>query len=131
MTTSPTASATVTVRPLAETDLAGADRIFRLAFGTFLGMPQPEMFGGDADYIATRWRAEPEAALAAVRDGELVGSNFVTHWGSVGFFGPLTVRPDLWDRGIAKALMGPTLALLDERGVRLAGLFTFAHSPKH
>jgi hypothetical protein len=64
-------------------------------------------------------------------DRELVGSNFGTNWGSVGFFGPLTIRPDLWDRGIATRLMEPILALFDQWGTTQAGLFTFAQSPKH
>ena len=33
-----------------------------------------------------------------------MGSNFVTHWGSVGYFGPLTVHPDFWDRGVGQKL---------------------------
>ena len=119
------------VRPLTEADLSSADRIFRTAFGTFLGVPDPASFFGDADYVATRWRADPSAAFGAFRDDELMGSNFVADWGSVGFFGPLTVRPDLWDQGIAKQLMEPTVALLDERAVSLGGLFTFAQSAKH
>jgi len=121
----------VSVRGLEERDLATADRIFRQAFGTFLGVPDPLTFGGDADVVASRWRADPATALAAECDGELVGSNFVTRWGSVGFFGPLTVRPDLWDRGIASRLMEPTLDLLAHPDIRHAGLFTFAHSTKH
>ena len=87
----------VIVRPLEETDLPEADRILRLAFGTFLGLPDPSGFLGDADYVRTRWLADPAAAFAAEIDGELAGSNFVSNWGSVGFFGPLTVRPDLWN----------------------------------
>lgn len=94
-------------RPLTEADLPSADRILRLAFGTFLGLPDPESFAGDANYIATRWRADPSMAIGVDRDGEPVGSNFVTLWGSVGFFGPLTIRPDLWDQGIAKQLLEP------------------------
>src|SRR5277367_5171428 len=84
-------TAGVRVRPLAEEDLDEADRIFRVAFGTFLGMPEPEKFSGDADSIRTRWKAFPGGALAAELDGRLVGSNFAANWGSVGFFGLLTV----------------------------------------
>ena len=120
-----------TIQPLTEADLPSADRTHRLAFGTFLGMPDPTTCFGDADYITTRWRANPSTALGAFRDDELVGSNFVTIWGSVGFFGPLTVRPDLWDQSIAQQLLAATVVLLDEHGVQWAGLFTFAHSPKH
>ena len=121
----------VTIRAVAEQDLLALDRIFRLAFGTFLGLPDPMTFSGDADFIRTRWLADPSAAFAAEFDGALVGSNFVTRWGGVGFVGPLTIRPDLWDKGIAQLLMGPTMELLDTWGVRHAGLSTFASSPKH
>jgi GNAT superfamily N-acetyltransferase len=121
----------VAVRPLAQEDLAAADHIFRVAFGTFMGVPDPAATFGDADYVRTRWAADPAAALGAYLEGGLVGSNFVTSWGSVGFFGPLTVRPELWDRGIAKRLLEPTMARFAEWGTRHAGLFTFAHSPKH
>lgn len=119
------------IRPLAQSDLAEADRIFRLAFGTFLGMPDPATFMGDADMVFTRWRAAPQAVLGAYRDGVLVGSNVLARWGSFGFFGPLTVRPDLWDQGVAKALLTATMALFEQWGVSQTGLFTFAQSPKH
>ncbi|MGB2888967.1 MAG: GNAT family N-acetyltransferase [Candidatus Acidiferrales bacterium] len=121
----------VVVRPLELKHLAAADQVFRLAFGTFLGLPDPAQFNGDADFVRSRWRADPKAVFAAEIDGELVGSNFATNWGSFGFFGPLTVRPDLWDRGIAKRLLEPTMALFETWGTKHRGLFTFAHSPKH
>lgn len=127
ITTAPTA-ADVAVRPLQESDLPEADHILRAAFNAFLGVP--DLFG-DKDYARTRWRAEPTAALAAERDGQLIGSNFFTGWGSVGFFGPLSVRPELWDRGVACRLVESTVASLEERGTRHAGLFTFPHSAKH
>jgi len=121
----------VTIRPVREQDLPVADRIMRLAFGTFIGMPEPLKFMGDADFARTRWLADPSAAFAAELAGELVGTNFATRWGSVGFFGPLTIRPDLWDRGIAQLLLAPTMDLFRRWGVRHAGLFTFAASAKH
>ena len=121
----------VTVRPLREDDLREADRIFRLAFGTFVGLPDPTEFAGDSDWIATRWRADPSAAFAAEADGQLAGSIFAINWGSVGFFGPLSVRPDLWDRGIGRRLLEPAMACFDRWGTRHAGLYTFAQSAKH
>jgi GNAT superfamily N-acetyltransferase len=121
----------VVVRALTESDLPEAQRIFRLAFGTYLGAPEPEAFWADRDYVHGRWRAEHTAAFGAELSGELVGSNFATSWGSVGFFGPLTVRPDLWARGIAGRLVEAATARLDGWGVRHAGLFTFADSAKH
>jgi GNAT superfamily N-acetyltransferase len=121
----------ITVRPLQENDLPAADRVMRLAFGTFIGLPDPSAFMGDAVYVRTRWLADPRAAFAAEAGGELVGSNFATNWGSVGFFGPLTIRPDFWDRGVGKRLMEPVVELFNRWGTKHAGLFTFAQSPKH
>ena len=130
-TSSPPIRPEVTVRPLRENELAEADRIVRLAFGTFLGLPDPLKFMGDADYARTRWRANPSAALAAELNGELAGTNFLSRWGSVGFFGPLTIRPELWDRGIAQKLLGPTTEMFAKWGLTHSGLFTFASSTKH
>jgi GNAT superfamily N-acetyltransferase len=124
-------SVSIAVRPLRESDLAEADRIFRVAFGTFLGLPDPARFAGDADWIATSWRRDPGAAFAAEHAGRLAGSNFASRWGSVGFFGPLTVRPDLWDRGIAHRLLEPVMERFAGWDIRHAGLFTFAESAKH
>lgn len=121
----------VQVRPLAETDLAEADRVVRLAFGTFLGLPDPMAFMGDGDYVRSRWKADRAAALAAEADGRVVGSNFATRWGSVGYFGPLTVHPSLWDRGIARQLLARTMEIMDGWELSHTGLFTFGHSPKH
>jgi GNAT superfamily N-acetyltransferase len=121
----------LTIAPLTERDLPVADRIFRLAFGTFIGLPDPTAFGGDSDYVRTRFHAEPSAAFAAYIGHELVGSNFATNWGSVGFFGPLTVRPDLWNRSVGKRLMEPVMACFERWAVTHAGLFTFAQSQKH
>lgn len=121
----------VVIRPLQEGDLDAADRVMRIAFGTFLGAPDPMMVFGDLDYVRSRFAAEPTWAFAAELNGEVVGSNFATRWGSFGFFGPITVRVDLWDRGIARRLMQPIMDLFDQWQVRQAGLFTFPQSPKH
>jgi len=121
----------VDVRPMGEADLTEADRIMRLAFGTFVGLPDPMTFMGDADYVRTRWAAEGTVALAAEVDGRLVASNFVTPWGSVGFFGPLTVDPAWWGTGVVHHLLGRTMEVFESWAVRHRGLFTFGHSPKH
>jgi len=121
----------VSIRPMEEADLNEARRICRVAFGTFLGVPEPETFWADREYVFTRWRTDASAALVAEANGNLAGSNFATQWGSFGFFGPLTIRPEFWDQRIAQRLLGPTMDLFGKWGVRDAGLFTFAHSPKH
>lgn len=121
----------IVVRPLEERDLPDANRIFRTAFGTFIGLPDPLTFLGDADVVVSRWRAAPANALAAEVDGKLAGSNFVANWGSVGFFGPLTVRPEYWDQGVGRRLLAATMETFERRGTRYRGLYTFANSPKH
>ncbi|MGH9970377.1 MAG: GNAT family N-acetyltransferase [Pyrinomonadaceae bacterium] len=121
----------ISIENLREEDLVEADHIFRLAFGTFMGLPDPAQVHAGADYIGTRWRANPGAAFAATIQGKLVGTNFGTNWGSVGFFGPLTIHPAYWDRGIGKRLMEPIMGLFSQWHTTHAGLFTFAQSQKH
>jgi predicted N-acetyltransferase YhbS len=119
------------IRPLAERDLPEAQRIVRRAFGTFMGVADLDNFWTDFDYVYGRHGAEHVSSFAAVDQGELVGSNFVTRWGSVGFFGPLSIRPDRWNSGLAQPLVAAVCGELDRWGVRHAGLCTFPHSTKH
>lgn len=121
----------VTIRPMQESDLQEADRIMRLAFGTFIGLPDPMSFAGDADCVYTRYRSDPSAALVAEVYGKIAGSNFALHWGSVGVFGPLTIHPDFWDKGAARRLLEVTMGLFEKWRVDHIGLFTFAQSSKH
>jgi len=108
-----------------------ADRIMRVAFGTFLGAPNPQEFMGDRQFMHPRVRSAHVKAIAARDDGRLIGTNLVTRWGSFGFFGPLTVLPEYWDRGVAQRLLEPTVKVFDDWAVRHSGLFTFAQSAKH
>jgi GNAT superfamily N-acetyltransferase len=122
---------TVHIRPMKEDDLDEADKIMRLAFGTFLDLPEPIEFMGDADYVRTRYRADPSAALTATDNDRVIGSNFALDWGSVGVFGPLTIHPTYWDKGVAKALLEETMKIFERWGSKHLGLFTFAQSSKH
>lgn len=122
---------TITVRPMREADVASADHIMRVAFGTYLGVPDPVTVFGDADYVRTRFLAAPDCAWTVEIDGEVAGSNLATRWGSFAFFGPLTVRADLQDRGIGSRLMEPVVEAFESWGLRQSGLFTFPHSAKH
>lgn len=123
----PTAVGNLLIRPLREDDLPTASEVCGTAFATFLGMNR----SGDADRVRTRWLMDPKAAIAAELDGQVVGSNFAANWGSIGFFGPLSVRPDLWGRGIAQKLLEPTMELFRSWGSRHLGLLTFSQSPMH
>ncbi|MGB7171809.1 MAG: GNAT family N-acetyltransferase [Acidobacteriaceae bacterium] len=121
----------IKIGPLKESDLPEADRIMRLAFGTFLGIPDPMNFMGDRNFMAPRFHAKHVKVLAARLDGRLIGLNTATRWGSFAFFGPLVVLPEFWDKGIAQRLLVPTMKLFDRWDLRCSGLFTFAHSAKH
>ena len=119
------------VRALQAKDLPEAERIFRLAFGTFLGAPDPENFWRDRDYVRGRYQAPHVAAFGALIDTQLVGSAFATRWGSVAFLGPVTVHPDVHESGIGRMLLARTMTQFDDWQTRHGGLFTFAHSAKH
>ncbi|MDA0239004.1 MAG: GNAT family N-acetyltransferase [Proteobacteria bacterium] len=119
------------VRPLTERDLADADRINRIAFGTFFGLENPMNFRGDGEVVTGRFRNNPDGAFAADIDGRLVACGFVMDWGSVGIFGPLTVDVDHWGRGIARSMMDAMTGYMDDRGFDLQGLFTHPQSAKH
>jgi ribosomal protein S18 acetylase RimI-like enzyme len=121
----------VKIGALKKTERKEADRIFRLAFGTFFGMSNPSDFAGDRDMLISRCGAPHVKALAARENGRLIGSNLITRWGSFAFFGPLTVLPEYWDRGVAQRLLEATVKIFDQDGPGRSGLFTFAHSTKH
>ena len=122
---------TIEIRPLREDELGEADAICRRAFGTFLGLPDPLAWNGDAQVLRCRWAADPGATLALLEDGVLAGSNVVTRWGSVGLFGPLTVDPPRQGRGLAHPLVAEALRLLEGPPVSFRGLYTFGQSPMH
>jgi GNAT superfamily N-acetyltransferase len=121
----------IKIGPLREGELAEAERIVSLAFGTFLGMPDPLAFMGDRNFMTPRWRSPHVKTIAAREDGRLIGSNVITRWGSFGFFGPLTVLPEYWNRGAGQRLLEATMKIFDGWGVRHTGLYTFAQSAKH
>lgn len=118
------------IRSLLESDLATADDIFRLAFGTFAGLSNPMLYASDITYI-NHWYANPTGAFGAQVDGVLLGVNFASNWGSVGFFGPLCVKPDFWGQGIAQELIAAVLKYFAQQDTKQLGLFTFSNSPKH
>ena len=121
----------VKVGLIRKNELSEADRIFRVAFGTFIGLPNPAEFMGDRDMLISRWHGWHVEVLAARQGGRLIGTNVVTRWGSFGFFGPLTILPEFWDRGVAQLLLQATDKIFDKKGLKRTGLFTFAASPKH
>jgi len=124
-------SKSIQVGPLRKNEAVEADRIVRVAFGTFLGVPDPTSFMSDRDFMTPRLRSRHVKVIAAREGGRLIGTNVITRWGSFGLFGPLTVLPEYWDRGVAQRLLDVTMTIFDQWGVRHTGLFTFAASAKH
>jgi len=124
-------SQAIRIGPLRESELAEAGRIVRLAFGTFLGLPNAVDFMGDRDLLVPRWRSSHVKVIAAREGGRLIGTNVATRWGSFGFFGPLTVLPEYWNRGVAQRLLEATMTIFETWGVRHTGLYTFPHSARH
>ena len=121
----------IVIRQMGEKDLQEADRIIRLAFGTFMGHSSPEDYRLDARYAHPRYNADPSASFVAESNGKIIGSNFGLHWGSVGIFGPLTVHPEFWDKGVGSKLMEPVMGCFEDWDVTHSGAMTFANSPKH
>jgi GNAT superfamily N-acetyltransferase len=125
------AKQSITIGPLRTGEVDEAARILRLAFGTFLGMPDPLSFLDDRDFMTPRFRS-PHVKVIAARDaGRLIGSNVLTRWGSFGYFGPLTVLPEYWGRGVAQRLLEGTVKAFGDWGLRHTGLYTFPTSAKH
>jgi RimJ/RimL family protein N-acetyltransferase len=85
----------------------------------------------DRNFTTSRWRCTHVKMIAAREGSRLIGSNVVTRWGSFGFFGPLTVLPEYWGRGVAQRLLEATMTIFNRWGLRRTGLFTFPQNVKH
>jgi len=119
------------VRPLAAADLPAASRINRAAFSRFFGIPDPAKFRVGADVIGPRWRLWPEAGIALDLDGELAAVGLMIRWGSVAILGPVTVAPEHWSKGLARAVMPKLVEQIGRGDFAFAGLVTHPQSPKH
>ncbi len=123
--------ARVAIRPMAARDVAEAARISRLAFGTFMQVPDLANFRRDLATVETRFVTDPGLALVAEADGRLVGSILGMGWGSHLTLGPLSVDPALWGKGMARRLTAAFLELPAVRAAPLVSLFTFPQSASH
>jgi ribosomal protein S18 acetylase RimI-like enzyme len=66
----------------------------------------------------------PQGCYVAEVPGRIVGYVFSRRWGSVGWFGPLSVDPELAGQGIGRLLVGEVVNHLIEADVRTVGLET-------
>jgi predicted N-acetyltransferase YhbS len=121
----------VVVRPMAAGDLAEAARVYRLAFGTFLGAPDPTRFRLDIRTLETRFATDPGAAFVAEREGRLLGCAVGMDWGSQFVVGPLAVDPACWGQGVARLLTAAILESAARREPALVSLFTHPASTLH
>ncbi len=121
----------LTIRPMVPADVAEAERITRIAFGTFFGVPDPTKFRGDGEAVSGRHHANPHGAFVGELDGRPVASGMVMDWGSVAVLGPLAVDPGHWGKGIAHRMMTPMVDYLDQRDFDFTGLFTHPQSSSH
>ena len=60
----------IVIRHMTEEDLKEADRIIRLAFGTFRGYEDPENYRADSRYAYPRYNADPSASFVAEHNGK-------------------------------------------------------------
>ena len=119
------------VRSLEEADVEAADKVRRLAFGTYFGLADPLSFSGTSRLVEARRRIWPDGALVAEKDGTIVGIAISSRWGSLGLFGPLAVHPEHWRGGVGHSLLEAAMQIHDRWRCPAVGLFTFPASLTH
>ena len=124
----------ITVRTMREADL---DAVLEITNEAFRGLvekntgrrPEGPLFASTLGRY--RLEVDPRGCHVAVSGDEVVCANFSVLRGTLGWFGPLAVRPDAQGHGIAQQLVTECLHSAEKRGVRLMGLETLANSPQH
>src|SRR5438445_757104 len=128
------AESDVHIRPMLEADLDAVLEITNSAFRELVERttgrrPEGPMFASGLGRY--RLSLDPLGCHVAVRGDEVVGANFSVLRGTLGWFGPLAVRPDAQGLGIAQLLVQEFFRSAGERGATLMGLETMANSPQH
>lgn len=118
----------IIIRSMTADDISEAEYLRRIAFSDLVSL-SPEDWG---EVNITRTRAAYMKSFVAVKDNRIVGANFAVVWGSVGWFGPISVDPSLQGAGIGKRLLNEMMDYFRSMDkVRRIGLFTFPDSPRH
>ena len=121
----------ITVRAMAHADLKAASEVVNAAFGSQRESSSVEPVF-PLPFFELRFAADPRGCLVAVDEtGSVLGTLFSVGRGSLGWFGPLAVRPDFQQGGIGESLVAQCLTSWAERDIRLTGLETFADSRFH
>ena len=116
----------VKLRPGLPTDVEACARIFFEAFGAIAGQHNfpsdvPSMEVG-IDLITMLLTHPHFFSVVAELDGKIVGSNFLDERSKIAGLGPITVDPNIQNRGIGRRLMEAALDRAHEKahpGVRL------------
>lgn len=109
-----------TLRPVTAADVPTCARICYEAFTAIAtqhnfppDFPSPEL----AEAVLTGMLARPEVtAMAAVVDGAIVGSCFVTDTGPIAAIGPITIAPGAQNASVGRQMMEHALADASRRG---------------
>jgi GNAT superfamily N-acetyltransferase len=114
----------LTLRPGTSSDAVAIGQIMHDAFKAIADrhgfppdFPSPEVATGIAAMLLSHPRFY---AVAAERDGKIVGSNFLDLRGAIGGIGPITIDPAAQDHGAGKQLMDDVLDMAARE--RLAGV---------
>jgi len=118
----------ISIHVMERTELEEPRRIFRVAFGTFIGVPEPQTFWADREYVFTRWQSDPQARslrkwMVSWQDRILPQTGqFRIFWS---FDNPSAVLGSGHSTRASGSDHGPF-----RKVTRETGLFTFAHSAK-
>jgi hypothetical protein len=118
------------IRTLRPEEHAQAELLYRQAFSAFLKVPDKSL--GEANFTGSKLRGQPDGAVGAELNGELVAACFVQRWGSVAVLGPAMVRPTGWTGGAGMLTARRCMEIAFgtwgcDRGVS----FTFSQSTQH
>lgn len=120
MSVEPGSQVTVTLRPGLPADAAACGRICYAAFRNIAAehnfpadLPSEEVASG----LMTMLLSHPHFfSVVAEVDGKVVGSNFLDERSPIAGIGPITVDPDVQNRGIGRRLMDAALDRVREQG---------------
>ena len=121
-----------TIRLMREKDADAVRKVDAIAFATWARQLKKEWAElpprTRTNLLALRAN-DPQGCFVADEQGRVVGFIFSHTWGSVGWFGPFAVLPEVQGRGIGKRLIAASLAYLRQDPARVVGLETMAESP--
>ncbi len=88
-----------TIRQLTKDDYGAAEHIIKTSFSHKLGIPDPDLFFAGGSLLG-RFLMDPDGVFGAEENGELVGVNIATTWGSFGYLVHWQSPPVTRDRAL-------------------------------